>query len=884
MKATRLHLHKIFSLKSSLRLLFSLLTSLLVVGSVLASYLTYVERYKDGEGGIDGLNGAIGVTTSPDGKHVYTTGSSDDAVAVFSRNASNGKLTFIEVIKDSWAGIDGLNGAIELDISPDGKHVYITGSVDDALAVFARDVDTGKLTFIEVQQDGVDGVNGLDGAYGVAVSPDGEHVYVTGRIDKALVVFRRNTDTGRLTFIEVHQQGVNGLDALSGAVGLVISSDGNHIYTAANQNDAVALFSRNIADGKLTFIEIQKDSVNGVDGLDGVQDVTISPDGKHVYAAGSVDDALAVFSRNESDGKLTFIEVHIDSVNGLDETWSLAVRPDGKYVYATSSRDDQLTVFSRNTSNGKLTHIETHKDGLNGVGGLDIAWGVTSSPDCKHVYVAGYWDDALALFSVPEECTDLEATKVNDTAGIGTVGVPFNWTVTISNTGLADATFTDGQVIFMDNLPPGPAYDAPAVQSVTDVTNSVNIVCGITSDVLTCAVNGAAVTIGAATGEFNITFQVTPNAAGDLANPAGNGACQVDPDENVSDIDETNNNCTDEVKVEPAAVAVGDDANNGRRFILDDTRGVFRFGPVIVTVPAGALSGESGCRLVIKEAENGNFNLGNRVYDVSITCNGVYKTSFNPPLEVCIKPTNAQLQAAGWTFANLTLFHNHAGQGFNPLFNSYEKSGYLCAEISKLSLFAIGVAQLPDTGFAPGVVTQLQAQPAEKEYFDLAGDGHFVSGAPLGSASQSDRHLDSAFTLEIPALDVEMTIVGVPLTGQGWDVSWLGEAAGYLEGTAYPTWAGNTALTAHVWDANNNPGPFVNLHTLKHGDEIIIHAWGQNYVYEVRALTEVSPSDLRALPHSDYDVLTLITCKGYNPSSQNYDGRLAVQAVLVDVK
>jgi len=87
-----------------------------------------------------------------------------------------------------------------------------------------------------------------------------------------------------------------------------------------------------------------------------------------------------------------------------------------------------------------------------------------------------------------------------------------------------------------------------------------------------------------------------------------------------------------------------------------------------------------------------------------------------------------------------------------------------------------------------------------------------------------------------------------------------------------------------VWGADNNPGPFVDLHTLQHGDQIIIHAWGQKHVYEVRALTEVRPDDLRALPHSDYDVLTLITCKGFDPSSGEYGWRLAVKAVLIRIE
>ncbi|MBC8496038.1 MAG: hypothetical protein H8D37_00110 [Chloroflexi bacterium] len=58
-----------------------------------------------------------------------------------------------------------------------------------------------------------------------------------------------------------------------------------------------------------------------------------------------------------------------------------------------------------------------------------------------------------------------------------------------------------------------------------------------------------------------------------------------------------------------------------------------------------------------------------------------------------------------------------------------------------------------------------------------------------------------------------------------------------------------------------------------HGGQIIIHAWGQKHVYEVRAL-----------PHEDYDALTLITCQGFDESSGEYGWRLAVRAVLIDVE
>ncbi len=75
----------------------------------------------------------------------------------------------------------------------------------------------------------------------------------------------------------------------------------------------------------------------------------------------------------------------------------------------------------------------------------------------------------------------------------------------------------------------------------------------------------------------------------------------------------------------------------------------------------------------------------------------------------------------------------------------------------------------------------------------------------------------------------------------------------------------------------------MDLHTLQHGDEIIIHAWGLKHIYEVREVMQVKPDTLKALPHSEYDMLTLITCKDFNASSGEYDWRIAVQAVLMDV-
>ncbi|MCP4141119.1 MAG: sortase [Chloroflexi bacterium] len=170
-------------------------------------------------------------------------------------------------------------------------------------------------------------------------------------------------------------------------------------------------------------------------------------------------------------------------------------------------------------------------------------------------------------------------------------------------------------------------------------------------------------------------------------------------------------------------------------------------------------------------------------------------------------------------------------------------------------------ASLPATGFRHGEITQLPKQPAAKTY------------------------TDTAMTLEIPKLGVNMPIVGVPQSENGWDVTWLGNGAGYLAGSAFPTWAGNTVITGHVWDSFNQPGAFAEIKSLGYGDQVQIQAWGLTYTYEVRESKLVTVKNVDAAFQSEeYDWLTLVTCEFYNPFSGDYLFRRNVRAVLVDVR
>jgi 6-phosphogluconolactonase (cycloisomerase 2 family) len=302
-------------------------------------------------------------------------------------------------------GVDGLDGAVSVAVSPDGRHVYATGANDNAVVVFRRYDLTGRLGWVETQRDGAEGVEGLAGADSVAVSPDGRHVYVAGDAANAVVVFQRAETTGKLSFVEVYRDNVGGVDGLAGAEAVALSPDGRHVYVTGDVEHAVAVFRRDTATGRLSFVEVQRDGLKGVDGLAGAEFVAVSPDGRQVYVAGYEDHALVTFARDETSGALSFVEAQrdgLDGVDGLANAVSVAVSPDGQYVYGTGVADNALAVFERAPETGRLHFVEVERDGVNGVDGLAQVIPVKVSPDGRHVYVAGWADNAVAVFARQE--------------------------------------------------------------------------------------------------------------------------------------------------------------------------------------------------------------------------------------------------------------------------------------------------------------------------------------------------------------------------------------------------------------------------------------------------------------------------------------------------
>jgi len=175
---------------------------------------------------------------------------------------------------------------------------------------------------------------------------------------------------------------------------------------------------------------------------------------------------------------------------------------------------------------------------------------------------------------------------------------------------------------------------------------------------------------------------------------------------------------------------------------------------------------------------------------------------------------------------------------------------------SKTAISTSGLL-IPVTGFAPDKTTHLPVQ--------------------------SEAYASSKLVLDIPSLGMKLPIVGVQFKN-GWDVTWLGGNAGYLEGSAYPTWTGNTVLTGHVTDTNGKPGAFAYINELKDGQKIYVHNNGFLYVYEVRQSSVILPSSIQTLfSHEDDTWLSLVTCENFDAKSGSFSNRRLVRAVLISI-
>jgi DNA-binding beta-propeller fold protein YncE len=418
---------------------------------------------EDGTGGKceDGTRLVLGtrVAVSPDGKNLYAAG--EGGIAIFKRDPATGAITQLPglagCISDRETRGECQNGKVisgpeGIAVSPDGENVYVAAENSDAIAILDRHSDQeGGLTQKQAGTAGCiseAGTNGqcLDGKglkhpFGVAVSPDGENVYIASAESEGVAVFNRHSDQeGVLTQQQagtagcITETGSNGEcdngKALEAAIDLAISPDGENVYVAALESDAVAVLQRHADQGGALAQKqagtagcISETGTNGEcengKALEGPAGLVVSPDGKGVYVAAAGSGVPILDRHPDQEGALT--QQQAGTAGCISETGTngecqdgkallaphgIAISPDGSDVYVASFFSSAVSSFTREQE-GNLTQkpgaagciSETGTNGQCDNGkALENVEGVAVSPDKTSVYATAFGSSAVSIF------------------------------------------------------------------------------------------------------------------------------------------------------------------------------------------------------------------------------------------------------------------------------------------------------------------------------------------------------------------------------------------------------------------------------------------------------------------------------------------------------
>jgi DNA-binding beta-propeller fold protein YncE len=438
---------------------------------------TKEEVAKCGESVPYGLSFAYQLQVSPNAKNAYSV-SVNGSLIEYSRNPANGELTvigcFSSLLKSEPACAEHAEmevAAVErpaaIVVSPDGTSAYVVTQGANNLVEFSRNPETGLLTKIGCithestsSECATTGAKGLNLPYGVAISPDGENVYVTGFADEAIAEFKRNTETGVLTQLAAPNNCISdttlsecgtttGVIGLKEAIGIAVSPDGKDLYVAAGARSAegdVAAFERG-SEGTLTQLPGKEACISEVvtgctvgQYIQGSEDLAVSPDGVNVYANSASTNAVIELKRTGT-GALEQLAspnecVSSKALTGCQEVKEIggavgiAISPDGKNLYASSSGQSAVGAFKRGAEGvleqlAKDPCVTEEASGCeplssNGLVGLKYARRLTVSPDGTNIYVVG--QEAHAIVELARTVTPTVSSVSLDHGTLGGEG------------------------------------------------------------------------------------------------------------------------------------------------------------------------------------------------------------------------------------------------------------------------------------------------------------------------------------------------------------------------------------------------------------------------------------------------------------------------------
>lgn len=285
---------------------------------------------------------------SDDKKHLYSVAQKDDlgGVAAYEINSESGELRYINnqlaagappchlevtgsnlVTGNYHAGIVDLfqvdeQGALEekaFAVQHEGSgpherqespHVHYTAHTPDGKYIVVADLGTDELVTYKIEDKQLVKLHTLNvkagsGPRHIAFHPNQKTAYLLTELASEVVVLDYHAEDGSFT----EKQSISAIPAdfteTNDAGAIHISSDGKFVYTSNRGQNSIAVFSVNEENGELSFVE------HKFTGGEWPRDFMIDPSENYLVVANQHTGNLVLFSRDQETGKLTQLDSEI---------------------------------------------------------------------------------------------------------------------------------------------------------------------------------------------------------------------------------------------------------------------------------------------------------------------------------------------------------------------------------------------------------------------------------------------------------------------------------------------------------------------------------------------------------------------------------------------
>jgi DNA-binding beta-propeller fold protein YncE len=377
------------------------------------------------------LEGGRDVAISPDGKLVYVSDGTDtvfgfkrsllDGSISYADCIESGSAGSCAHTPNNT-----LLAPTSLAFAPDGNTLYVATETSDTV-VRMNVGSSGALSFASCVESNDALPNwgctaqaaGMDTIYRVIVSADGNAVYVAG--EPATVNHLSAALQPVSCYAEVPVSGCGTqAEPLTAPQGMAISPDGAHLYVTSVGRDAIRWFKREPTgtlaaggcisdDDDATPFSDNCTEDAGVD-YNFLNHIAFNPDGTDAYVTDQTSLGVVYhFTRNPTTGALTRADCLADDLNedapgctelndetgsGLHDATDAVVSPDSANLYVIG-RSDALNTLGLASPSGAMTFIRCLRPNavqgcaaLGTAGVLDGPHGLAISPDGHDVYVS----------------------------------------------------------------------------------------------------------------------------------------------------------------------------------------------------------------------------------------------------------------------------------------------------------------------------------------------------------------------------------------------------------------------------------------------------------------------------------------------------------------